>query len=867
MGKPMKRVVTDPERCICCNLCIRVCPCETANVAYIDKDQRITVTVDPKYCSLCGKCIPVCRIGARRIEEVPGEQPKPLPPPVPGEAAIEAAFAALDKDTDPKRHIDCGACGSKSCLDMARKIALNVNLPVNCTVKARADIMQEHRRNLELYRKNAEYIELVHEIGTTLLAVNDEDFSEVIQNALDALRTALEGSGAHVWKAEEVAGEIKDSNHVHTSTAAISLRSSIKLRRIYGYPPQEETGHPEFDDRLLPGMIEELSGGHNVGRNLSIMSEMEKKLFNAGGVASVLAVPIFIKGKFWGAISVNSACERSFGEEDVALITAGGMLIVSSILERELTESLIGAKEAALAGTQAKSDFLSKMSHEIRTPMNAIIGMTRIAENTSDIGKLKYCLATIKGSSTHLLGLINDILDMSKIEAGKFDLDSVPFNLEKTLSRICDIIDEKIEQKNQVLNILPALDMPMYYRGDELRLAQVLTNLLSNAAKFTPDGGRITVRVEETEQREDVSRLRFSVVDTGIGMTEEQKARIFSPFQQADRNITRRFGGTGLGLAISKNIVEKMNGRIWVASEPGKGSSFIFEVELERTKAPAEKDPPALLPKGLRILVVEDDPDLLDLLVRGLKEFGVVPDSAPSGTEAEKLAGAQAYDAVFVEARLSSAGEAKNFIGALAAAETLSRLLDPEKIIMICSFLEWNRIEEKVASLGLKRRLDKPVFLSTLFEAISPAVKAVRSADKAETRPDFSGVCLLLAEDIDINREIFLAILEDTGINVETAENGRVALNMFRENPGKYDIIIMDVQMPEMDGIEATQAIRALDTEEAKSIPIVAMTANVFKEDIERCLVAGMNDHLKKPVEEKALLEKIGYFTRQKTSL
>ncbi|MDR2144136.1 MAG: response regulator [Treponema sp.] len=841
----MKRVVTDPERCICCNLCIRVCPCETANVA-VDKDQRITIAVDPKYCTLCGKCISACVIGARRIEEVPGEELKPSPPPVPGNAAIEAAFVALDKDTKPGRHIDCGACGSDSCLGMARKIALNVNLPVNCSVKAKADIMQERRRNLELYRKNAEYIELVHEIGTTLLAVNDEDFSEVMQNALDALRTTLEGSGAHVWKAEE---------------------DGTRLKRIYGYPLREETGHIEFDDRLLPGWIQELSGGRNVGRNLAIMSEREKKLFQAGGVASVLVVPVFIKGKFWGAISVNSAVERSFGEEDIAVTTAGGMLIASSILEKELTESLIEAKEAALAGTQAKSDFLSKMSHEIRTPMNAIIGMTRIAENTGDIDKLKYCLSMIKGSSTHLLGIINDILDMSKIEAGKFDLDNAPFNLEKTLSRICDIIDEKIEQKNQVLNIFPALDMPIHYRGDELRLAQVLTNLLSNAAKFTPEDGRITVRAEEVERKRDVSRLRFSVTDTGIGMTDEQRARIFSPFQQADKDITRRFGGTGLGLAISKSIVEKMNGRIWVASEPGKGSSFIFEVELARTQPQSEidtvSDTRKLFSKGLRILVVEDDPGLLDQLVRGLEEFGVTPDSAQNGAEAEKLTAEHSYDAVFVEARLSSAPEDKGLAGetGLKTAEKLSRLLDPEKIVMLCSFLEWNRIEEKAVALGIKRRLGKPVFLSTLFEAISPTAEAARSAGKDETRPDFSGVSLLLAEDIEINREIFRAILEDTGINIETAENGRLAVNMFSENPGKYDIIIMDVQMPEMDGIEATQAIRAIATDEAKNIPIVAMTANVFREDIERCLLAGMNDHLKKPVEEKALLEKIGYFT------
>ncbi|MDR1505467.1 MAG: response regulator [Treponema sp.] len=848
----MTKIVTNPELCVGCNLCIRSCPVEGANRASLDGDQQIRIKVDPKYCIVCGACISACRLGARYTEETSGEDIKPVPAPVPGSAEIESAFIALGKDTGLMRHIDCGACGSKDCLGMARKVALGVNLPVNCIVKARADITRERRRNLELYRKNADYIELVHEIGTTLLAVNDDDFPNVMQNALDALRIALEGSGVHIWKAVE-SGEGK-----------------TKLRRIYGCPLKEETGHDEFDDSLLPGWIGELSLGRNVGRNRTIMSGEEDAVFRPGGVASVLAVPVFIKGMFWGLISVNSAVERSFGEEDIAMITAGGMLIVSSILEQELTKSLVEAKEEALAGTQAKSDFLSRMSHEIRTPMNAIIGMTRIAEKSGDIVKLKYCLSTIKGSSTHLLGIINDILDMSKIEAGKFELDSIPFNLEKTLSRISDIIDEKIEQKNQILNMFPALDMPIHYLGDELRLSQVLANLLSNAAKFTPEGGKITVRVEEAGESAGVSRLRFSVEDTGIGMNREQRERIFSPFQQADKDITRRFGGTGLGLAISRSIVEKMNGRIWVDSEPGRGSSFVFEVELERIESPSKtlNDPAKmareLFPDGLRILLVENDPELRDQLVKGVERLGMVFDAAKNAGEAERLAAKHPYDVVFVESRLSGGKDTAAGNSGVKTAETLGRLLDPEKIIMICSFLEWNRIEERAVFFGIKHHITKPVFLSNLFDAINiMAGKTItRKTEKSgEARPDFSDVSLLLAEDIEINREIFLAILEDTGIKVETAENGKAALTMFRENPEKYDIIIMDVQMPEMDGISATKAIRAIGTEKAKNIPIVAMTANVFREDIEKCLSSGMNDHLKKPVEEEALMEKISFFT------
>jgi signal transduction histidine kinase/CheY-like chemotaxis protein/Pyruvate/2-oxoacid:ferredoxin oxidoreductase delta subunit len=866
MGTKVKRAVTDPELCVCCNLCIRVCPAETANVVYVDDEGRIRIRVDPDYCLGCGACAGVCGAGARKIEETAGKQPKPCVPPVPSESGIEAAFTALDKSAGPMRRIDCGACGSESCLGMARKIALNVNIPLNCIVKARADMLKERRRNVELYRENAQYIELVHEIGTALLSVNEDDFSEVMLNALDALRSALGGCGAHLWKAVENNGE-------------------FRFTRVYGYPVQIEAGNEEFGEELLPGWIGDLSSGVNVGRNFSIMNNHEKKVFQDTGIASVLAVPIFIKGTFWGFLSLNSTYERSFSESGIAAITAGGLLIVSSVIDREMTESLIEAREAALAGTRAKSDFLSRMSHEIRTPMNAIIGMTKIAENTNDTGKLKYCLSTINGSSTHLLGLINDILDMSKIEAGKFDLDNVPFNLEKTLVKICDIIGEKTEQKHQVLSVLSDPGMRLYYEGDDLRLSQVITNLLSNAVKFTPEGGRITVRMEETAQskRENgapVSRLRFSVQDTGIGMSAEQMSGIFNPFQQADQNITRRFGGTGLGLAISRSIVEKMNGYIKVESEPGKGSTFIFEVELAITGAPEEEE--QSYSGDLRILVVENDPELRELLIQGIEKFGMQADTAESGAGAAAMAARTNYDAALVEYRLPPGGGPDTGEAGLDEAKTLGAVLDPGRIIMISSFLEWNRVEEHAAEAGIRHFVSRPVFLSGLLDSINRASgrAIIKESPKnsGAARPDFSGVSMLFADDIDINREIFLAILEDTHIQIDVAEDGSAAVRKFRENPGKYDLIILDIQMPEMDGLEATRAIRAIEAERAaeksadfarqiprlpeqsSGVPIIAMTANVFKEDIEHCLEAGMNDHLKKPIEEQTLMEKIALY-------
>ena len=406
---------------------------------------------------------------------------------------------------------------------------------------------------------------------------------------------------------------------------------------------------------------------------------------------------------------------------------------------------LITAKQNAQAAAKAKSDFLSRMSHEMRTPMNAITGMVRIAEKTDDLSKLKYCLSTIGNSSKLLLGIINDVLDMSKIEAGKFELENAPVNIKKMLMKIINIISENVEKKNQKFDML--LDERLFpeYVADELRLSQIITNLLSNAVKFTPENGKITLTVNETDRLGEEITLRFSISDTGIGMTKEQIGRLFTSFEQADGSITRRFGGTGLGLAISKNIVEKMGGRIWVESEYGSGSIFTFEVKLKR---------------------------------------------------------ASSRDAVGVKG---------------------------------------------------------PGFKS-VKQLISTNNDDITENAQQEI-PDFSGISVLLAEDIEINREIFAALLSETRISIDTAENGLIAVSKFRENPDKYDLIIMDIQMPGVDGYEATKMIRALDIPGAKTVPIIAMTANAFKEDMERCLVSGMNDYLSKPINEKAVLEKIIYYS------
>ena len=533
----------------------------------------------------------------------------------------------------------------------------------------------------------------------------------------------------------------------------------------------------------------------------------------------------------------------------------------------EQNDKLIELKNLAESASKAKSDFLSRMSHEIRTPMNAIIGMTKIADNTSDINKLRYCLSTIGTSSAQLLGLINDILDMSKIEAGKFEIEIAPMNIEKMLMKVCNLIVDKTEQKSQKLVVNLGKNMRMHYLGDELRISQVITNLLSNAVKFTPEKGTVTITVEEIQKENDYSILRFTISDTGIGITEEQIDKLFISFEQADGSISRRFGGTGLGLAISKSIIEKMNGRIWVESETNKGSVFTFEIKLERSPRQSETvifD--GITPSDLKLLIVDGDEDIRRHFLDVVGNFGTHADEAESGTRAIHLVktareAQKPYDVVFLDYNLPD-------MDGIETANKLGEMIDKNTVIVMTSFLEWNKIEKLADGVGVHRFISKPLFPSSILDAINEIVGNTIKNLKIETvmeekAPDFSDATLLLAEDVEINREIFIALLEDTNINIDVAENGRIAVNKFKEKPDRYNIIIMDVQMPEMDGCEATRMIRALDIPKAKQIPIIAMTANAFKEDVAMCISCGMNDHLAKPIDVEAVTRKLIFYLRE----
>ena len=518
---------------------------------------------------------------------------------------------------------------------------------------------------------------------------------------------------------------------------------------------------------------------------------------------------------------------------------------------------------AADAANKAKSAFLSSMSHEIRTPMNAIIGMASIAETTDNVDRKNYAVGKIKDASDHLLGVINDILDMSKIESGKFELSPTEFHFEHMMQRVENINGFRIEEKKQNLTIHLDGAIPKIILSDEQRLAQVITNLLSNASKFTPEKGTVEVDAKLLKEENGVCTIQIRVTDSGIGIAADQQAKLFQSFQQAENSISRKYGGTGLGLVISKNIVEMMGGKIWIESELGKGATFAFTIQADRVKEKAH-----VLPSwgNVRFLAVDDDPAVLEYFCKIMERFGSPCDTVSTGKSAlEMIEQKGAYDFYFVNYRLPDMDGVE-----------LTRLLKSQKTnktdktdktdksdggkniapkVIIMAPIDWSIIETEAKKAGADRFLSKPLFSSPIVDIINgyiriepKDIKATHESHKNIAR-QFNGRCVLLAEDMEINREIVQTILEPTLIKIDFAENGLQAVDMFKKEPEKYDMIFMDVQMPEMDGYEATRQIRALGVPQAKSVPIIAMTANVFKEDVDRCLESGMNGHVGKPID------------------
>ncbi|NLU34072.1 MAG: transporter substrate-binding domain-containing protein [Wolinella succinogenes] len=526
------------------------------------------------------------------------------------------------------------------------------------------------------------------------------------------------------------------------------------------------------------------------------------------------------------------------------LIGMAGIFVGFFYWNRKLTEynkALQAAKEKAEAATQEKSNFLANMSHEIRTPMNAIIGMTYLAQQTDLTPLQRDYLQKIEGSANALLGLINDILDFSKIEAGKLEIECIDFDLHSVIEHVSTLVELKATEKNLEFVVSYDQGMNMNLHGDPLRLGQILTNLANNAIKFTHEG---EVGIYITKQ--ELHRYRFEVRDTGIGLSPGQKEKLFRSFSQADTSTTRQYGGTGLGLAISKQLVEMMNGRIWVESEEGKGSSFIFEIELnEQENAPKESK--AFSHK--HVLIVDDTPSWQKILARLLKGFHIEVSVASSGEEALRLIKEQPgfYDLILMDWKMPQMDGIETTKLIKESCET-----PPPTIIMVSSYRQENIVnaaKEQGINVFLQKPINPSLLYNVLLEILGEGIKqsGVQKADSHSLKNELTtraGSQILLVEDNAMNREIIMGMLQPFGIRIDIAQNGQEAVTLYQENPKRYELILMDIQMPVMDGYEATKILRA----QGANLPIIALTANAMKSDIERTKAAGMDEHLNKPI-------------------
>jgi len=583
-------------------------------------------------------------------------------------------------------------------------------------------------------------------------------------------------------------------------------------------------------------------------------------MYNSRGEKCILAyTPIASKAE-WGLLSFMPMNELNFNTENWMLvgIVSVGLLILFVF---DLTVMLYfnqklhaAAREAAFAN-QAKTDFLSTMSHDIRTPMNAIIGLTTIAKkNLDDTESVRENLQKITLASNHLLTLINDILDISKVESGKLILSPQTFSIVEAVENLVNISQPMIKEKNIEFHFRISRMEKEYLYADQLRLNQIYINILSNAIKYTEPGGHVSVDMREDESKKPgCVQLTYIVSDSGIGMSPEYMANMYQPFSRQTDSRVNSIQGTGLGLAITKQMVDLMNGTINCQSEPGKGTTFTVILDIPI----AERQREDMVLEPMDVLIVDDDPILLETAADTLKSLGVTADCAESASKALEMIShrhetEQDYSIVILDWKMPD-------IDGIEMTRRIRSTVSPDIPILLISAYDRTDIEGAAKKAGANAFISKPLFRSTLYDTINDVLdNGAKSAEPENDYSDLHGMNILIAEDFDINWEVISALLEMYGINTERAENGRICVEKIKSAAeGSYDLIFMDIQMPEMNGLDATKNIRALDDPWASSIPIIAMTADAFSENVTECLNSGMNGHISKPVDIKLVIKEI----------